>query len=137
MRAPLETALPESNGSTASLLGEIIADAQKLVRQELSLAKVEVKGEWTKAKRSLLDLGVAWMVLGVGVLLSSFALVHGMTVLTGFPLWAGFGLVALLALGAGLLLYKEAKRKLEEVSLVPQQTVNSVKENVQWIRSRT
>jgi Putative Actinobacterial Holin-X, holin superfamily III len=128
---------PEGTGSTVALVGEIIADAQKLMRQELSLAKVELVDEWGRIKTTLRDLGTAWVILGVGVLLFSFSVVHALGSLFDLPLWVGFLALALTLLVTGYFLYQRARRKLDEVSLVPHQAVHSVKENVQWIKSLT
>jgi uncharacterized membrane protein len=54
----------------------------------------------------------------------------------GWPVWAGFGIVTLLALiTAGILAYV-GKNRLTAARHMPR-TVDILKENMQWMRART
>jgi len=63
--------------------------------------------------------------------------VHVLNKATRLPLWSCYGLVggALGAAGAGLL--AAGRREAEGVRLVPAQTMEALKENVEWIKEQT
>jgi len=127
----------ESPPSVASLVGGIIDDAQRLVQQELRLARRELQIEWDKAKIAVLTIliGLAVCTLG-GVFLGSM-LVYLLHELAGLPLSGAYGIVgALLAVLGGILFYGGSK-KAGEVNLVPPQTAETLKENVQWMQNPT
>src|SRR5438105_3537453 len=62
--------LPGTQPSMASLVTGIIDDAQKLIRQEVELAKREIAQEWDKAKTAAASFAAGFlMALLSGVLL--------------------------------------------------------------------
>jgi len=127
----------DSSSSTASLVGEIIADAQKLIRQEMELAKAELRADWKRAKTSGIEMGVALFVGFLGAFFVSGAVVFLLNAITELPLWACFAIVSAIMIGGAALLYARARRHIKELEVVPRQTVDSIKESVQWIKNRT
>ena len=124
----------DAQSSVASLVGGILADGQKLVRQEVALARREVAETCDKAKTGLALLSGAlavWVVVGV---LLGFMLVR---LLHQFVLpnheWACFGIVgAVGALFGGALLYF-GNRKFSEVHLSLPQTTESLSDDAQAV----
>jgi len=57
--------------------------------------------------------------------------------LLNWPTWAGYGLVGLVLAGVGYFLLSSAQKQLKEVKPVPEKTVETMKENVEWIKDRT
>jgi len=49
------------------------------------------------------------------------------------PLWGCYGIVAFLCLGGGAALILAGKKKFSSFNPLPDQTVETMKENVQWI----
>jgi len=90
-------------------LGELVADASssvsRLVRTELELAKLELKGDAKKAALGSVLFGVAGVIACLVVILLSIALAYGLVAL-GIWHWAAFLIVAGLytLLGAVLVL---------------------------------
>src|SRR5271169_4398529 len=90
----------------ASLVGGILQDAQKLVRQEVALAQREVAQTWDKAKTGVALLASALTVCGVAGVLLGFMLVR---LLQQYLLpndeWACFAMVGCLSalIGAALI----------------------------------
>lgn len=127
--------MPESERSIANVLSDIVGDLQHIVRAEVRLAKVEIREELGKAKSGaiLLAIGGVAMALAVGFLLLAavFALA------TIWPAWAAALTVAGgIAVIGGTLAALGASR-IKDVHLPPEKTVSSVKENIQWAKSRT
>jgi len=120
--------------SIASLVGGLIEDTQRLVRQEVALARREVQAEWDKTKEGASLLGgavVLFSLVGVLFAFTLFKLLHHY-VLPNHE-WACFAIVTLLfAAGGGLLLYA-ALAKFRQVHVIPPQSMESLREDVQAV----
>lgn len=138
-----ECARTDGATSMSSLVTGIISDAQQLIRDEVALARQEIKEELVKARLAL-ALAAGGLALAVlSAILLSFFLVHLLHQVSGgadpavVPLWAWFliwGVVFLLA-GGGLL--AAAYSNFRKINLVPRQTVETMKENVRWLKNQT
>jgi len=119
----------EGPPNMAGLVGGIITDAQKLIRQEITLARSELYQEWNKTKDAALSLAAGGAVAFVGVLLLAFMLVHLLAwAAPTLPLWVDYLIVggAFALIGGGLLF--RGITKANEVQVPPPQTVESLKE---------
>ena len=126
----------QSEPSLAQLLTGIANDAKELLRQELALAKHEIREDLRKTKTAMLSLGLGVGVAAIGGLLLILMLVHLLNALAGLPLWACYGIVGGLFLIMGGVLFLIAKHTIARIDVVPPQTVETMKENVQWIKER-
>lgn len=111
------------------LIGEIAEDLSNLVRQEIALAKAEVKQEAGKAG------GAAGMLGGAGVaglLVTIFASLTLMFALDAImPIgWAAL-IVTVIWAGVGAFLYLRGRDKLRTVK-APTQTIETLKEDARW-----
>lgn len=127
----------DNQASVSALVGGIINDAQQLIRQEVALAKREMKDELAKAKTAAISAGFGVGLLAVGGLLLCHMLALLISTGLGWPVWVGYlivgGVVA--ALGGALLFV--ARTQATQIDVVPRQTVETMKENVQWIKNQT
>jgi len=129
--------MTESPQSMTALLGGIIGDIQTLIRQEITLARVEIQKEWDKAKVAAGSMMAGAVVLALGAVLLCVAAACALHEAAALPWWASFLIVGgVLALAGGVLLYF-GRSKAAEVNIVPPQTAETMKENVQWIRNQT
>ncbi|UFQ19963.1 MULTISPECIES: phage holin family protein [Streptomyces] len=121
--------------SIGDLLSEISTDVSQLVRDEIELAKAEIKQESTKAGKAVGMLGGAGYAGHLALLLGSltviFALSHVMDIA-----WAALIVTAVWAVVAAVL-YKTGRTRLRTVNLKPEQTVETLKEDAQWARHPT
>lgn len=121
--------------SLTSLLRGIINDLSDLIRQEIRFARSEIKSDVRKTTRAcaVLALGVGAVCLGVALV--ALMMVYLIYQLSNeqIPLWGCFGIVAavFLAIGAGLSFL--GYQTLQKNNPMPDQTAQSVKENVEWI----
>jgi hypothetical protein len=123
--------------SIAGLLGEVVADAQTLVRKEIELATAEVKGEITKARDGAVSLGIGSAVAGIGGLFLLLMLVHGLVEWFGLSFWLSYLIVGgTLAIVGGILLYLGLQR-LKTLDPMPRETIDSVRKDVEWIREQS
>jgi uncharacterized membrane protein YqjE len=122
-----------ANGRTMSeVLQDIVANIQEIVRSEFRLAKVEIHEETSKAARSSVPLAI-------GVLLSLYALgfillaaVHALAIVV--DAWLAALIVGVAVLAISLILVNVGRERLKKVKVVPEKTVETVKENVQWAK---
>jgi hypothetical protein len=126
-----------SEPSIVALLGGIINDAKSLLAQGMALAKLEVQDQLRKGKTAAIALGMAIGIVAVGGLLLMLMLVQVLAVFTEIPLWGCFGIVGTALVAIGGVLLTIGKTKAEELDVVPQQTVETIKENTQWLAKRT
>jgi Putative Actinobacterial Holin-X, holin superfamily III len=120
--------------SLAQLVGELVDDAKQLLRQELALAKHEIHQEVRKTKNALVSLGVGIGIAAVGGLLLIVMLVHLLNALTELPLWTCYGIVGGVCAIVGTVLLYRGERQIAQIDIVPEQTVETMRENVRWIK---
>jgi hypothetical protein len=120
-------------GAEERPLGELLSDmssqVQDLLRKEVELAKLETKEQVSKAGKAGALFGAAGVTGFVALLLLSFAAAWGLA--ETIPTGLGFLAVGLLyAVMAGILVTL-AKRKLRDFSPVPQQTITTLRHDVE------
>lgn len=126
---------PDSEPSIGQLIGDVTGDLSRLFRQEVELAKAEMRAEATKAGKAgglLAGAGVAGLLAALLLSLAVVALLDqvmpwGWAALIVGALWAA----------AGAVLYSRGRQQMREVSPVPRQTVETLKEDAQWARNPT
>ena len=110
--------------SLGDLLGEVTRDLSTLMRQELELAKAELRQSATRAGKGAGMLGGAGYAAIMAVLFLSIALWWGLGYLVGNG-WSGLIVAGLWAL-IGLVLYLMGRKELKTVKGAPR-TVDSLK----------
>jgi hypothetical protein len=118
------------------LLKELANETTTLVRQELDLAKAEMR---EKAGKAGPGFGM-WGAAGVTALLSLGSLTAFLILaLDGaMPNWLAALVVGLVYAAVAGVLYLRGKRRVEEAgSPVPEKTIETVKEDVQWAKHPT
>jgi len=130
MASQLET---DTQPGVTNLVTGIIDDARRLFNQQLTLFQVEIKNDLRRTINVTVTMIAGISVCFVGAIVLAMALAYLICwAWQDLPLWGGFGLVGLaLALGgAGLLLW--GKAKFDSFSLLPEESVEGLKENIQW-----
>ena len=118
------------------LLKQLASETTTLVRQELDLAKAEMR---EKAGKAGPGFGM-WGAAGATALLAAGALTAFLILaLDGaMPNWLAALIVGLAYALIAAVLYVTGKRRVEEAgSPVPEKTIESVKEDVQWAKHPT
>jgi uncharacterized membrane protein YqjE len=118
------------------LLRELSNQTTTLVKQELELAKAEMR---EKGKRAGVGLGL-WGASGVVALLALGALTAFFILVLDevMPDWLAALIVAAVYGAIAGVLYLQGRERVEEAgSPVPEQTVETVKEDVQWAKDQT
>jgi len=120
--------------SVGSLVGRLTGDLSKLMRQELDLAKAEMREEAKKAGKAAGFLGGAALAGLMVAILASFTLIW--VIDEQIPLWLAALIVTLLWAILGAVLFMMGKKKLAEVNPKPEQTIESLKEDKQWVQAQ-
>jgi hypothetical protein len=121
--------------SIVEMIKGAVRDAQDLVRSEIALAKAEAREEVRRlgAGAALLAGAALAGVIGLVFLLTTVA--WGLSEALGWPAWAGFAIVtAITLIAAGAMAYLGWVRLNRERHMPL--TVDTVKENMQWMRPR-
>ncbi|HLL33681.1 MAG TPA: phage holin family protein [Streptomyces sp.] len=129
---------PEPRGqdrSVGELLSEVTSDIQMLFRQEIELAKAEIRQEATKAGKAGGMYGGAGFAGYMVALFASLAAVFGLANVMDAA-WAALIVTALWA-GIGAVLFVMGRSRMREVSPKPEQTVETLKEDARWARHPT
>jgi uncharacterized membrane protein YqjE len=127
--------MSDAERSMGTVLSDIVGDLQEIVRAEVRLVRAEIKEELASARRGtmLLTGGTLVLVLSVGLIL--LALVYALA--TVWPAWAAALTVAGLAGIVGAALLTAGRKAFTAVVLPPPRTASTVRENIQWVKSRT
>ena len=125
-----------TNESIGGLIRGIFMDLRQLMREEIALARVEIREQAGRAKAAALALGAAVAALAFGGIFLLIALAQGIADVFDWPMWAGFFVMALLLSIGGVVLLSTGRRQLRQVHAVPEQTVETLKENSEWIAKR-
>jgi len=130
-----EVHVPPDEASMSGLLRGIINDIGDLIRQEIRFARTEIKSDVRKTVRAGMALAFGAGATCLGVVLVAFMMVYLLSVLSNetIPLWGCFGIVAAVFLVVGAGLGFVGIQSLKHNNPLPDQTAQSVKENVEWI----
>jgi hypothetical protein len=120
--------------SLGELISEVTNDLSRLMRQELALAKAELKEEATKTGKAAGMLGAAGFAGYMVMLFASLALWWALANVMDQG-WAAL-IVAVLWAIAAVVLYAVGRQRMREVRPTPQQTVETLKEVPDALRGR-
>ncbi|MEV4278999.1 phage holin family protein [Actinoplanes xinjiangensis] len=121
--------------SIGEIIGNISDDLSQLFRQEVELAKAEIRQEATKAGKAAGMLGGAGFAGYLAVVLLSFAVVFGLSNVMD-PGWAAL-IVAIIWGAIGAVLFVNGRKKMKTVDPVPRRTAETLKEDAQWLKNPT
>jgi hypothetical protein len=122
-----EEGRPDVEGtSVGTLMGEVAKDLSTLMRQELELAKVEIKAEAVKAGTGAGLFGAAGFAGYMVLLFASIAAWWGLAEVMA-PGWAALIVTAIWAV-IGAVLFAVGRQRMREVNPKPERTVETVGE---------
>jgi hypothetical protein len=131
-----DMAITTNDRSLGQMFADLSQEARTLIHQEIQLAKTELT-----EKASTMARGAAFVVggglLAYGGLLAIVAAVVLGLIAMGLPAWAGALLGGVVVAGAGYALIRSGLAALRPQQLVPRETIDTLKEDAQWLRSQT
>lgn len=121
--------------SIGDLVSDISKDLSQLVRDEIELAKAEIKQESTKAGKAAGMLAGAGYAGHLVLVLASFTAVFALAHVVDLA-WAALIVTVIWAIVAAVL-YTTGRKRMRTVNLKPEQTVETLKEDARWARNPT
>jgi len=120
--------------SIGELLRRVTADSGELLRQEIALAKVEMRESLSTlaqdATRASIGLGLAL----VGVLALAAFLITGLGRLFGGRYWLSALIIGVIFFAIGIVLARNALADMKRRGLVPDQTAESLRRDAAWAK---
>ena len=122
--------------SIGGLLRGILMDLRTLIREEIALARVEIREQAGRARAAAMSFGIAAAALLFGGTFLLIAVATAIADLLDWPVWSGFLIVALLLTIVGFVTLSSGRKTMRTVHAVPEETVSTLKENSEWIAKR-
>ncbi len=122
--------------SIPALIKGLLDDARDLIREELQLARAEIREEIAALQTVTIAFAIAAVVGVLGAMLLSIALGGAIAYFLRWPSWAGYGIVAVLFLVAGWGLCIYARSRMKVIRGIPN-TTDTMKENIAWMQSKS
>ena len=121
--------------SFGELLGELANNSAALVRDEIELAKQEMSEKVTRLRSGAVTVAVGGLLAFVALLTFVAAAVAGLSHVmdTGLAALVVGGALALV--GGGIAM--SGLRRLKQTSLKPQQTIETLEEDKEWLKQLT
>lgn len=121
--------------SLGTLFTEMTSELSTLFRQEVSLAKAEVRQEASKAGQAAGLLAGAAIAGLVGLLILTMALAFAIGDLLENT-WLGFLIIGIILAIAAAVLAQSGRKRLQTVNPTPERTIETLKEDMQTIKER-
>ena len=116
------------------LFGRLASDTSNLVRQEVTLAKVELTQSARQTGRNIANL-----IIGGAIAYAALLTIVASAILLldrVLPAWSAALLVGLLIAGIAWLLVSKALAALRDTDVTPRNTVETLKEDAAWMKQQ-
>ncbi len=121
--------------SLGDLFADLAQDTSTLVRQELHLAGHELTDRASRVGKDIGMLVAGGVILFAGLL----ALIATLVIILGeigLDWWLAALVVTVLVLGIGAALVARGRSDLKKADLMPRQTMETLKEDQEWIKEQ-
>ena len=134
MAAQTQLQIQKDERSLGDLFSELAADTGVLVRQEVALAQVEISTKAARVGKQVGYLAVGGAIGYAGVLAIMAGIIMGLSYF--IPEWVAALLVGALVGAASFFLISSAIERLKNTNLKPEETVESIKEDAEWLKNQ-
>jgi putative superfamily III holin-X len=121
--------------SASEIVQDVMRDVGDVVRGEVRLAKAEVSEKVSKAGKAGGFFGAAALCGIMGFACLTLAAVAALAL--KLPVWAAAVIVAVFLMIVAGAAYAVGKSKMKDVKPVPERTVQTIKDDIQWAKHRT
>lgn len=118
--------------SLGELLGRLSHDTSELLHAQLQLARAEARDDLRKATRLGAVFGAAGLLAFLALLLLAFAAAWGLTEVV--PEGVAFLVVGVALASVAAVAFTVARNQLRATDFTPNETLETVKEDVRWAR---
>ena len=127
---------PADTASVPALIRGVLDDARELIRDEIALAKLEVRGEVAAAKKAGITLGTGAILAIAGLTVSCVALAAAVADLVDVPVWIAYAMMAILLAAVAYFLISTGRAQLTAIEILPK-TKESLRDTAAWIQSKS
>ena len=120
--------------SIGDLFSELANETSTLIRQEVALAQAEMTQKAVKAGKDVGFLAIGGTVIYVGFLAIIAAIIVALA--NFIPLWLSCLLVGVIIGIIGAIMVFTGLKDLKQLNPVPEQTVQTIKEDVEWMKEQ-
>ena len=128
--------MEDTVGSIPAMIRSVFDDARELIREEIAVARAEVREEMSSAQTVGMAFGAAAVAGITALVLLCAALGGAVAYLFNWPTWAGLGLVALLLGVAAFIAVRYGQGQLNKIHALPK-TTSTLRENIAWIQDKS
>jgi hypothetical protein len=134
---------PANSNSIPVLLRELRDETTTLLRQEVTLAKAEMKENVSRMGSHAAQIavggfvayaGIIVLLIGIGHLLAALLIRAGLD--ERVAQWLAPSIVGLIVAIIGWMMLSKAKHAFSHDDLAPRKTIDSLRENKQWAQSK-
>lgn len=122
--------------SLGELFGDLSAETSTLVRKEVELARHEMTRSLAVIARNSALIAAGGVIAYAGAIVVLIGLGWAL-IDAGLPRWAGFVVIGAITLVVGAVLSLWAKQSMSRVSIVPEKTVDTIRQDVEWAKEQT
>jgi len=134
MAAQTQMQIQNDERSLGDLFSELAAETGTLVRQEVALAQVEITGKATRVGKQVGYLAVGGAIGYAAMLAIMAGIIIGLS--NFIPAWIAALLVGAVVGATSFFLISSAIERLKETNLKPEESVESIKEDAQWLKNQ-
>ena len=126
---------PDTNSIPALIRG-LLEDTRDLIREEIALARAEIRDQIANAQTVAVAFGSAALAALLAGVLFCIALGGAIAKIFDLSAWAGYAIVGVLLVIAALVLFLYGQFRLARVRAIPK-TTETIKENLAWMQSKS
>lgn len=132
-----DTGQPSPEQPLSELISNLTEDTSRLFRQEVALARAEIKQEASVAMVGIAMMAIAGALSVVALILLSLAAAEGLQRWLDIDIaWCYFIVAAVWLIVAGVL-FSKGRKKLAEVNPKPERTVESIKDVAETLKGQS
>jgi hypothetical protein len=125
---------PSSEPTLGDLFTSLTSDLTTLVRKEIELARTETMEKVTGLTRNVVMMVAGGLVAYAGLIALIMAAIFLLN--RAMSLWVSALIVGIVVVIVGVILLMVGKSSLNNMTVVPEKTVESMKENTEWAKEQ-
>ena len=125
---------PAAEPDIAAVLEALTDEARLMLRRDVELAKAEIRGTTRHAGGAGAGFGAAALLGYLAVALLAVAAALGLSAV--MPVGLAFLVVGLVVAAAAGVAYAVGRRNLAALTPVPHQTIETIKQDISWLRAQ-
>ena len=123
-----------SEPTLGDLFSSLTEDLSTLIRKEVDLARTETTEKGTHATRSVVSIVAGGLIAYAGLIALIIAVIVGLS--RFMPLWLSALIVGIVVIVIGAIMISSGRSSLANMSVMPEKTVESMKENTEWAKEQ-